>query len=230
MAPAVRGLVVVLGDSCELGQATVAHLRTIGFSVLGVSRRSKDLAADLLTEAGLALLTQAVKKSNHTLKGVVNFIGEERGSGLPTDLNDEDWEQTWRGNVLPLIRSARALDSALAPDSRWINISTAQTRTPSAFNAHYSSAKAALESITRSLALSWASKGVKVTALRLGAIDTTKTRAKDHFDLERVKGRIALGSLGTTEDVALTVAFLLSTGSRWMTGHVLDLDGGTGLR
>ena len=212
-----------------MGVATLRHLQEKGLSTIGVSRHSALIAADIMTDEGLSKLTKEV--NNHGgLQGVVQFIGGQNGEGKVSEVSDKDWMATFQTNVLSTVRLSRALGPFMKPGSCWLNISSSMARSPSQFNAHYSASKAALESLSRSMAIDWSDRGVRVLSLRLGAVDAPKTRAKENFNLDRTLSRIALGRMGTTEDVAGMVGLLLSKEAAWTTGHVIDLDGGTGLR
>jgi NAD(P)-dependent dehydrogenase (short-subunit alcohol dehydrogenase family) len=92
----------------------------------------------------------------------------------------------------------------------------------------YSAAKAALLALTRSLAVHWADRGIRVNAVAPGLIDTPMTAPMAAFPelLDTELGRSALGRMGTPEEVAAAVLFLSSSASAYTTGSVFAVDGG----
>ena len=92
--------------------------------------------------------------------------------------------------------------------------------------ANYASAKAGIIGFTRSVAKEVASRGVTVNAIAPGFIDTPMTQQLKESYREELQKRIPVGYFGTPRDVAEAVAFLASEESRYITGHVLNVDGG----
>jgi NAD(P)-dependent dehydrogenase (short-subunit alcohol dehydrogenase family) len=93
----------------------------------------------------------------------------------------------------------------------------------------YCASKAAVAMITKSLAIEWAAFGVRVNAVACGYIDTEMTAAlvkAGRFDIATVAKRTPLGRLGTPEEVADAVHYLVSDHAAYVTGHVLGVDGG----
>jgi 3-oxoacyl-[acyl-carrier protein] reductase len=91
---------------------------------------------------------------------------------------------------------------------------------------NYAASKAGLEGFTRSVALEVASRGIRVNALAPGFIVTDMTDALDEKQKEAIQSRIPLQRLGSVEDIAQSVSFLLSDASLYITGQVLQVNGG----
>jgi NAD(P)-dependent dehydrogenase (short-subunit alcohol dehydrogenase family) len=96
------------------------------------------------------------------------------------------------------------------------------------FGAGYAASKAALLSLTRTMALEWGGYGLRVNAVAPGSVRVPRNGAAE--DLEHERRAIPLGRRGHPEDIAGAVLFLLSDLSRWITGQVLAVDGGASVR
>jgi len=92
--------------------------------------------------------------------------------------------------------------------------------------ANYASAKAGIIGFTRAMAREVASRSITVNAVAPGFIDTGMTQGLDEKRRQELMGRIPIGYLGTPRDVAEAVAFLASEEARYITGQVLNVDGG----
>lgn len=87
-------------------------------------------------------------------------------------------------------------------------------------------AKAGVEALTKSIALEHAADGIRCNCVAPGPIRTAMTRSNDNVDEEAAVRDIPMGRLGTVEDVVEPVAFLLGDGARYITGQVLQVNGG----
>jgi len=123
-----------------------------------------------------------------------------------------------RTAVLPVMVRARY--------GRIVNISSVVALMGNPGQANYCAAKAGLVGFTKSLAREVASRSITVNAVAPGFIDTEMTRALPGEARDRMAGLIPLGRLGTPEDVAAGVAFLLGPGAAYITGEVLNISGG----
>ena len=92
--------------------------------------------------------------------------------------------------------------------------------------AHYAASKAAIISLTKSLALTGAPFGINVNCICPGVINTQMTACLSKKKIEKYKEAIPLGTIGIPEDVAYAVLFLASDRSRYITGEILDVNGG----
>ena len=98
--------------------------------------------------------------------------------------------------------------------------------TGNAGQANYASAKAGIIGFTRTIAREVASRGITANAIAPGFIETRMTQRLGEKQRQELTGRIPLGYLGTPRDVAEAVAFLASEEARYITGQVLNVDGG----
>jgi 3-oxoacyl-[acyl-carrier protein] reductase len=112
---------------------------------------------------------------------------------------------------------------------RWgriVNITSVVGEAGNAGQANYSASKAGLIGVTKSLAQEMASRGVTVNAVAPGFIETDMTGVLSAEVKEKVLAGIPLKRIGTPEDIAAAVAFLASDAAGYITGHVLDVNGG----
>jgi NAD(P)-dependent dehydrogenase (short-subunit alcohol dehydrogenase family) len=173
---------------------------------------------------------QAIEHAAGELGGidtVVNVAGGDVEHSTFEDMDDEMWTRMLELNLLGVVRCCRAA----IPHLRRSTMSPAIV-TVSSINAFtalgseaYSSAKAALTSLTGNLAASLGHDGIRVNAVAPGTI---RTRVWDSQvgGADRLAPLYPLGRVGEPEDVAGAIAFLASSDAAWITGHVLPVDGG----
>jgi NAD(P)-dependent dehydrogenase (short-subunit alcohol dehydrogenase family) len=118
------------------------------------------------------------------------------------------------------------------PGASLISITAPQAVNPSMFQAHACAAKAGVNMLTKCLAMEWGPAGVRVNAISPGPIAETEGMARlaPTPELERsAKGRLALRDYGTKGDISAAALFLASDAARYITGTILDCDGGASL-
>jgi 3-oxoacyl-[acyl-carrier protein] reductase len=109
---------------------------------------------------------------------------------------------------------------------RIINITSVVAQMGNAGQANYVAAKAGLIGLTKAIAMEIASRNVTVNAVAPGFIETPMTDVLSEKVKEELKTRIPLGRMGTARDVAAAIVFLASDEAGYITGHVLDVNGG----
>jgi 3-oxoacyl-[acyl-carrier protein] reductase len=148
--------------------------------------------------------------------------------GLAVRMKADDWDAVLRTNltgaylctqqVLPGMMRARA--------GRIINIASVVARMGNAGQANYVAAKAGLIGLTKAIAIEIASRNITVNAVAPGFIETPMTDVLTDKVKEELKVRIPLGRMGSARDVAAAIVFLASDEACYITGHVLDVNGG----
>jgi 3-oxoacyl-[acyl-carrier protein] reductase len=175
--------------------------------------------ADRLVESALAAFGR--------LDVVVNNAGITRDT-LILRMKDEEWDAVLNTNLkgaFHLIRSA-ARPMMKQRFGRIVNIASVVGLIGNAGQANYVSAKAGLIGLTKSAARELASRNITVNAIAPGFIETDMTAELPGDLVAKMKEQIPLGKFGKPEDVAKAVAFLASDDAAYITGQVLNVDGG----
>ena len=248
MAKQTAQHVLVTGATRGIGRAVAERLVAGGQQVLGVYRR--DVAAAAATEAALGSaarlvmadlthadgwarvteLLDAALGSGGTLDGVVFNAGlvvrgafaDELVDGVDPILAQLD------GDLGMPLRMCRALlrERRLAAGSSLVFVSSNLARRGLAGVVAYAAAKAGLEGATRALARELGPLRIRVNAVAPGLLRTDMTRGFGEVGYAAYAQEVPLGRVGEAADVAPAVEFLLGEGARYITGQVLDVDGG----
>jgi Dehydrogenases with different specificities (related to short-chain alcohol dehydrogenases) len=148
--------------------------------------------------------------------------------GLALRMKREDWESVIQTNLSGSFFAIQQVLQGMMRE-RWgriINITSVVGETGNAGQANYSASKAGLIGLTKSLAQEMASRNITVNAVAPGFIETDMTGVLGAEVKEKVLAGIPLKRMGTPADVAAAVRFLASEEAGYITGHVLDVNGG----
>jgi 3-oxoacyl-[acyl-carrier protein] reductase len=234
---------VVTGASQGIGRETGLALAEAGAKVVVAARNEEKLAglAGAIAAAGgeaFALKMdvadaeqvsrlQAGHRKLGRLDILVNNAAVTR-DGLAMRMKKDDWDAVLQTNLtgahlciqqaLPTMMKARA--------GRIINISSIVAQMGNAGQANYVAAKAGLIGLTKAIAIEIASRGITVNAVAPGFIATPMTDVLPDKVKEELKVRIPLGRMGSARDVASAIVFLASDEAGYITGHVLNVNGG----
>jgi 3-oxoacyl-[acyl-carrier protein] reductase len=235
---------VVTGASQGIGRDTALALAEAGAKV-AVAARSEEkllaLVADIAAAGGTAFAVKMDVADAEQVKTGFKLVLEKFGrldilvnnaaitrDGLAMRMKAEDWEAVLRTNLtgahlciqqaLPTMMKARA--------GRIINISSVVAQSGNPGQANYVAAKAGLIGLTKAVAVEIASRNITVNAVAPGFIETPMTDALPDKVKEEVKTRIPLGRMGSARDVAAAIVFLASDEAGYITGHVLNVNGG----
>ncbi len=164
---------------------------------------------------------------------LVNVAGGDGAHGRFEETDDDVWLRMLDLNLLGTVRCCRAAVPYLrqSPRSAAIVNVTSVNALVALGSEPYSSAKAAIGSLTMNLGASLAPEGIRVNAVAPGTIRTRNWDGQEG-GADRMRPLYPLGRVGEPEDVAAAVAFLASSDAAWITGHTLPVDGGlmTGAR
>ena len=231
----MNGTIVVTGAARGIGRAIAERLAANPlFTVVGVDL-SPDLAGvegivpvqvDLTDPAGIDEVTRAVTDTSLPLLGLVNNAGITRDARL-VNMTDDDFGAVLDVNLGVAFRLSTALADHIAENGAIVNIaSRAYLGNFGQFN--YSMSKGGVVGLTRALALSLA-PSVRVNAVAPGLIGTEMAMAIPEDVLDRMVAAIPLDRMGTPDEVANVVWFLLTPLSSYITGHVVVVGGGRSL-
>ncbi len=236
---------VVVGGASGIGWATARLLAGQGARVV-IADRNADLArqraaelggphtathVEVTDESSVAALFDDTRAREGRLDVVVNCAGFS-GFGLITDLDAEQFrsvvEVCLTGGFMVLKHAGRHLGEG----GSVVSLTSLNARQPAIGMSAYCAAKAGLSMLTQVAALELGPRGIRVNAVAPGFVHTPLTEGAAAIPgvVEEYVENTALGRPGTPEDVAAAVVFLCSPESSWLTGEILDLNGGAHLK
>ena len=183
--------------------------------------------ADVADLKAVRAMVNAAKAEFGRLDAVVNNAGLTRDK-LLVMMSEEDWSEVIRTNLTGAFNFARAAAFMMMKAKRGaiLNVTSVSGLTGIAGQVNYSAAKAGLIGMTKAMAKELGRLGVRVNALALGFVETDMTAALPAENRAAALNLIPLGRFGTVEDVAPVAAFLLSDAAAYITGAVIQVDGG----
>ncbi len=237
-------MTLVTGASQGIGRAVALELARRG-AVVGVAARNQAkltevadeiegaggqaavFAIDIASEDSIKAGAKAVLDRFGKVEVLVNNAGITR-DGLMLRMKRTDWDEVLNSNLTGAFLLTQALLSPMLKN-RWgriVNLSSVVGRTGQAGQVNYAASKAGLIGMTRSMARELASRGITVNAVAPGYIETPMTAVLDEKQRIAMLAQIPLGRAGTAEEIAQAVAFLATEAAGYITGHVLDVNGG----
>lgn len=235
---------VVTGATRGIGKAIALALGKQGAVVVGTATTesgaegiSAALAAEGLAGKGVVLNVTDAAACEATLEAVAKEFGPitilVNNAGITRDnlamrMKDEDFDVVLSTNLSAVFRLSRGVMRGMmkARQGRIVNITSVVGHAGNPGQANYCAAKAGVTGMTRSLARELGSRNITVNCVAPGFIDTDMTKALDDKQREMMLANVPLGRLGSPEDIAAAVQYLVSPAAAYVTGTTIHVNGG----
>ena len=237
-------IAVVTGSTRGIGLAIARKLVEDGFHVVITSRKADAVKSvvEELTASGFSASGVPADVSN--LADAEKVIGEALGKHGQVDLlvnnagvtrdnlllrmSEEEWDDVMKINLKGAFNCVKAVTRSMLKKRSGviINITSVVGQIGNAGQSNYSASKAGLIGFTKSLAKEFAGRSIRVNAIAPGFIKTDMTDQLNEEQVTALQEQIPLSRLGSGEDVANLVSFLASDNASYITGQVINVDGG----
>ncbi len=244
MASLHEKVAIITGSSRGIGAEVAKTLAHAGARVV-INYVENKSAADALcneiaTEGGECIAVQADVGNPAAVKQLFDAALEHfqqidilvNNAGILlfkeiADIQDDEFDRILTVNLKSVFYTLREAANKLADHGRIVNISSTVTRVMMPKYGAYAATKAGVEQLTRIFAREMGKRGITANAILPGPVDTELFRTgKTSVDIERMAAMSALGRIGTTDDVAQVVLFLVSDEAAWVNGQTIGVNGG----
>ncbi|OEY86973.1 3-oxoacyl-[acyl-carrier-protein] reductase [Wolbachia pipientis] len=232
---------LITGASGGIGQAIVAAMHESG-AILSISGTRKQILEEISCKyrnnvhvlpcnlLDAEEVNQLVDKANEVMEG---FDGLICNAGITRDslllrMSDKAWQEVIDINLTSTFWLNRNACKILLKN-RWgriVNISSVIGLAGNAGQANYAASKAGIIAMSKSIAKEVANRNITVNCIAPGFIDTKMTEVLGNEQKEKILENIPMKRMGTPEEVAAGIVFLLSDSAQYITGHVLSINGG----
>jgi 3-oxoacyl-[acyl-carrier protein] reductase len=218
---AQNGATVVICDlKMDDVQPTVDEFNSAGMNAIG-------LAVNVTDMKSVEVLFDEVMSKLGKIDILVNNAGITRDA-LIVRMNEADWDSVLTVNLKGTFNCTKCAAKIMMKQrsGKIVNIASIMGIIGNVGQANYSASKAGVIALTKTTARELGRRGVNVNAVAPGFIATKMTEALPEAQKEKILEAVPLGCVGYPEDVANAVAFLVSDSARYITGHVIQVDGG----
>ena len=235
---------LITGGSRGIGRVCALRLAKAGAREIVAARtveKCEEVAAEIRAAGGEALALAVDMSSKDSIQAAFSQAAKDFGpigilvnnagitkDGLALRMKPEDWNIVLQTNLSGAFFAMQAVMQGMMKErwGRMINIVSVVGEMGNAGQANYVASKAGLIGLTKSLARELASRNITVNAVAPGFIETDMTAVLTDEQKAGMKGIIPLGRFGQADDIAAAVEFLAGDGAGYITGHVLDVNGG----
>jgi 3-oxoacyl-[acyl-carrier protein] reductase len=218
---------LIVAASSGIGQAVVIQLKAAGHTVFTTARDSNKITPDAVLDATDFDAVEEVFKQAGTIDGVVNCSGSLllRSAGMTSKAQ---YQATIDASLTTAFAVVRAAGKHMTGGGSVVLVSSAAAMEGLANHEAIAAAKAGILGLTLSAAATYAGANLRFNAVAPGLTQTPLTASLTSNDVARKHSESmhALGRLGTPDDVARAIVFLLDPINNWITGQVLAVDGG----
>ena len=235
---------LVTGASRGIGKACAQSLAGAGYRVVLAARlvdKLEEIANELKSNGAETFAVEMDLGRNESITAAFAKAAKEFGridilvnnagitkDGLAVRMKQNDWETVLQVNLSGAFYATQQVLPGMMKE-RWgriVNISSVVGEMGNAGQANYVASKAGLIGLTKTLAQEVGSRNITVNAVAPGFIETDMTRGLPEDLKQKMLNQTPLKRMGTAEDIASAVKFLVSEGAGFITGHVLDVNGG----
>jgi 3-oxoacyl-[acyl-carrier protein] reductase len=235
--------ILITGGSRGIGAGIARHLANEGATVALTYANRSDAAEAVVKELSgdahfcLKMDVSDAESINAGISQVLETFGGLDGlvnnAGITTDqlllrMKPEDFDKVLQTNLRGAFLCCKAVLKPMmkARQGSIVNVSSVIAQMGNPGQANYAASKGGLEAMTRSMAMELASRNLRLNCVAPGFIATEMTDSMDEKQQDTILQRIPMGRMGTPKDIAAGTAFLLSDDSSYITGQVLQINGG----
>jgi 3-oxoacyl-[acyl-carrier protein] reductase len=215
------------GATLVLADINEAKLADVAAEIQAAGGQAEPFRLDVSSEESIKTAAKAILERFGKVEILINNAGITR-DGLMMSMKRADWDLVLAINLTGPFLLTQALLRPMIKN-RWgriVNMASVVGRAGQAGQVNYSASKAGLIGLTMSLAREVASRGITVNAVAPGFIETPMTAVLDEKQTSTMMAQIPLNRQGKAEDIARAIKFLVSDDAAYITGHVLDVNGG----
>jgi 3-oxoacyl-[acyl-carrier protein] reductase len=227
---------LVTGASKGIGRSIASRLAASGYAVTGTYRSGGvpdgvlGVTADITDPEQLEAAFAAAEQAHGPVEVLVCNAGIT-ADGLLMRMSDDQWDSVIATNLTASFKLVRRASRSMIKGryGRIVFVSSVVALLGSAGQVNYAASKAGLVGLARSLTRELGARGITINVVAPGFIETDMTAALDRATIEAYEKRIPAARLGSTDDVAAAVEFLVSDAAGYISGAVLPIDGGLGM-
>jgi 3-oxoacyl-[acyl-carrier protein] reductase len=215
------------GADIALGSRNQEKLGAVAKEIEALGRKAVPLNLDVSNSASVQAAVKQALEALGKIDILVNNAGITKDN-LLLRMKPEDWDLVLRTNLDGAYHMVRAVLPGMVRQryGRIINITSVVAQTGNSGQANYVASKAGLIGLTKAVAAEVASRSITVNAVAPGFISTAMTEKLSDDIKSKLLSIVPLGRMGTDRDVACAVRFLASDEASYITGHVLNVNGG----